>query len=83
MSHVIAAVSTSLSVSAIGILRMSGDGCAEVAEKVFTPTNKTKLSDAPDRKLILGSLRDRSGRVIDSAWLCTPGDRTATPEKTL
>ena len=31
MSHVIADVSTGHSVSAIGILRLTGDGCAEVA----------------------------------------------------
>ena len=36
MSHVIAAVSTGASVSAIGIIRLSGDGCIAVADKVFT-----------------------------------------------
>ena len=66
MSHVIAAVSTGLSVSAIGILRLSGDGCAEVAGKVFTLNNKKPLSEIPDRKLMLGDLRDKEGRAIDS-----------------
>ena len=65
MSHVIAAVSTSLAVSAIGIIRLTGDGCAQVAEKVFSSINKVSLSNASDRKLILGTLQDRSGRVID------------------
>ena len=36
MSHVIAAVSTGTQVSAIGILRLTGDGAAQVAGKVFT-----------------------------------------------
>ena len=36
MSHVIAAVSTGASVSAIGIIRLSGDGCIAAADKVFT-----------------------------------------------
>ena len=36
MSHVIAAVSTGNQVSAIGILRLSGDGCADIGGKVFT-----------------------------------------------
>ena len=65
MSHVIAAISTGMSVSAIGILRLSGDGCAEVAGKVFTLNNGTPLSAAPDRKLMLGLLHDKDGRVID------------------
>lgn len=65
MSHVIAAVSTGLQVSAIGILRLSGDGCAEVAGKVFTRYNNKPLTQAPDRKLCLGDLHDKEGRVID------------------
>ena len=65
MSHVIAAISTGMSVSAIGILRLSGDGCAEVAGKVFTLNNGKPLCDAPDRKLMLGLLHDKEGRIID------------------
>ena len=65
MSHVIAAVSTGNQISAIGILRLTGDGCAEVAEKVFTLNNGKPLSEAPNRKLILGTLQDKQGRIID------------------
>ena len=64
MSHSIAAVSTGNIVSAIGIIRLSGDDCIEIAEKVFTLYNGI-LSNAPERKLVLGELHDRSGRVID------------------
>ena len=69
MSHTIAAISTGLSVSAIGILRLSGDDCAAIAGKVFTPSNGKPLQEAPNRKLILGCLQDRSGRIIDQC--CT------------
>ena len=65
MSDIIAAVSTGNQVSAIGILRLTGDGCAEVAGKVFTLNNGTPLSAAPNRKLMLGVLQDKEGRVID------------------
>ncbi|MBQ8881362.1 MAG: tRNA uridine-5-carboxymethylaminomethyl(34) synthesis GTPase MnmE [Oscillospiraceae bacterium] len=65
MSQVIAAVSTGNQVSAIGILRLTGSGCAEVAGKVFTLNNGTPLWEAPNRKLMLGTLRDTQGRVID------------------
>ena len=65
MSQVIAAVSTGNQVSAIGILRLTGSGCAEIAGKVFTLNNGTPLQEAPNRKLMLGSLRDTQGRIID------------------
>lgn len=65
MSHTIAAVSTGNQVSAIGILRLSGDDCVAVADRVFTANNHHPLTEATDRKLVLGSLRDKQGRVID------------------
>ena len=66
MSHVIAAISTGNCISAIGIIRLTGDGCADIAGKVFTLNNNAPLSEAPDRKLVLGTLCDKEGRVIDS-----------------
>ena len=66
MSHVIAAVSTGNQISAIGILRLTGDGCAAVAGKVFTLNNGQLLTDAPNRKLMLGNLHDSQGRIIDA-----------------
>ena len=66
MSHTIAAVSTGNQVSAIGIIRMTGDDCIAIAQKVFTLNSSKSLSDAPERKLVLGELHDKAGRVIDS-----------------
>ena len=65
MSNVIAAVSTGRQVCAIGIIRLSGDGCIAVADKVFSLSSGASLSSAVNRKLVLGSLRDSQGRVID------------------
>ena len=65
MSHTIAAISTGSSVSAIGILRLTGDNCAEIAGAVFTLNNGSALCDAPNRKLMLGALKDKAGRIID------------------
>ena len=65
MSSVIAAVSTGNQVSAIGILRLTGDGCAQVANKVFTSNSGKPLWEAPNRKFVLGTLHDTNGRVID------------------
>ena len=61
MSHAIAAVSTGNQVSAIGIIRLSGDDCVSIAQRVFS----RNLLDAPNRKLILGCLKDTQGRTID------------------
>ena len=84
MSHVIAAVSTGNQISAIGILRLTGDGCAEVAGKVFRPQNGKPLEEAPNRKLILGTLRDKEGRVIDQCMaVYTRGPHSYTGEDTV
>ena len=84
MSHVIAAVSTGNQISAIGILRLSGDGCAEVGSKVFTPNNGRPLSEAPNRKLVMGTLQDKQGRTIDSCLaVYTRGPHSYTGEDTV
>lgn len=84
MSHVIAAISTGLSVSAIGILRLTGDGCADVAGKVFSLNNNTPLTDAPNRKLMLGVLHDKDGRPIDQCMaVYTRGPHSYTGEDTV
>ena len=63
MSDIIAAIATGRAPCAIGILRLSGPGCAALTGRVFTP--KQPFADAPDRRLVLGLLHDRHGRVID------------------
>ena len=84
MPHVIAAVSTGLTVSAIGILRLSGDGCAQVASKVFKLNSGRCLTEAPDRKLVLGTLHDKDGRAIDSCLaVYTRGPHSYTGEDTV
>ena len=65
MSHTIAAVSTGNSVSAIGILRLTGDDCIAIADKVMNVNSGRSLLYAPDRKLMLGSLRDKAIRFTD------------------
>ena len=84
MSHTITAVSTGLSVSAIGIIRMTGDDCAQIGSKVFTANNEKALSDAPNRQLILGTLKDKDGRVIDQCCaIYTRAPHTYTGEDTV
>ena len=84
MSSVIAAVSTGNQVSAIGILRLTGDGCAQIAGKVFTANSGVNLEKAPNRKLILGTLQSMDGRVIDHCMaVYTRAPHTYTGEDTV
>lgn len=84
MSHVIAAVSTGNQISAIGILRLTGSGCANIAERVITLNNGAPLSQAPNRKLMLGTLHDKNGRVIDQCMaVYTRGPHSYTGEDTV
>ena len=84
MSHTIAAVSTGNTVSAIGIIRLTGDDSAAIAEKVFMPNNGTPLSQAPNRKLVLGQLKDKNGRTIDHCCaIFSRGPHSYTGEDTV
>ena len=84
MSHTIAAISTGNAVSAIGIIRLTGDDCISVADQVFTLHSKKPLPEAPDRKRLLGDLRDKSGRIIDSCCvIVSRGPHSYTGEDTV
>ena len=84
MSHTIAAVSTGNVISAIGIIRMTGDDCAAIGGKVFKCASGKPLEEAPNRKLILGQLYDSKGRAIDSSCaIFTRGPHSYTGEDTV
>ena len=84
MAHVIAAISTGNQISAIGIIRLSGDGCMEIADKVLTLYNKKTLSQVSPRKLMLGELHDKGGRVIDQCMVvCSHAPNSYTGEDTV
>lgn len=84
MSDVIAAIATGHQRCAIGILRLSGAGCADVAGRVFHLDSGKPLAEAPNRKLCIGTLFDRSGRVIDQALaVYTRAPHTYTGEDTV
>ena len=84
MSHTIAAVSTGNVISAIGIIRLTGDESAAIGGQVFTCISGKPLSEAPNRKLILGELHDKEGRVIDACCaIYTRGPHSYTGEDTV
>ncbi len=65
MSDVIVAPATAALSGAIGIVRLSGPGAAEIADKIFFPMNGTPLSNQPARYAVYGEIRELSGAVID------------------
>lgn len=79
MSDTIAAIATGYVVSAIGILRVSGDETLSIIDRVFRPASGRKMSSYPDRQLVYGSMVDRDGQDLDIC-LCTvsrgPGSYT-------
>ena len=66
MSHTIAAISTGNQISAIGIIRLTGDDCIAIADKVILLNSKKRLPEAPSRKLLMAELHDKDGRTIDA-----------------
>ena len=70
MSDTIAAVSTGMQVSAIGIVRLSGDDAIKIADRLFLPQSGKKMRDCADRQLVFGSLTDACGETLDIC-LCT------------
>jgi len=83
MSDIIAAVATGWQASAIGIIRMSGTGCIEIAKSVFQPKYGT-LEASADRTLILGHLHDCQGFVLDEVLLTiSHGPNSYTGEDTV
>lgn len=65
MSDTIAAIATGTGRSAIGIVRLSGEGAVSAAERLFTPFSGGKLAEHPVSTLVYGALRDDQKRLID------------------
>lgn len=70
MSDTIAAISTGAQVSAIGIIRLSGEDAIRIVSALFHPVSGKTMAEADDRKLVFGDLLDRNGELLDRC-LCT------------
>lgn len=69
MSDTIAAIATCPQPSAIGILRLSGEGVFAALDAVFRARNGKKAAQQRPRTMVLGQLLDEAGQVIDNV-LC-------------
>ena len=81
MPDTIAAIATPQLPSAIGILRLSGPDTRRILDVVFSPAHGGPVSGQPPRRMVLGDLHDRQGRIIDSALaVLFPGPHSYTGE---
>lgn len=77
----IAAVSTGNTLSAIGIIRVSGENCFEICNKVFRAASGTPFPQLKKREMTLGHLLDRRGKTIDACLAVRfPGPGSFTGE---
>ena len=59
---IIAAISTGSAACAIGIVRVSGEGCFALCDKAFRAMNGKPFSAQEPRKMIYGDMLDAQGR---------------------
>lgn len=62
---IIAAISTPPAAGGIGIVRVSGAGCATLCNRVFRAANGRSLENQHPRQMVYGHMLDDHGRVID------------------
>ncbi len=65
----ISAVITALGEGAVGIVRISGDGALDTAEKIFQSRSGKKLAEYPHHTLVYGHVKDMDGTMVDEV-LC-------------
>ncbi len=70
MTDTIAAISTGQVLSAIGLIRLTGEESVRIADEVFFPYFGGKMSTHPDRSLVFGEIRNDNGEILDIC-LCT------------
>ncbi len=85
MHDTIAAISSAVSESGIGIIRISGPDAVAAADIVFrSPGGRKKLSDAVSHTIHYGYIFDREGGVIDEVLVSVMrAPRTYTAEDTV
>ena len=82
-TETIAAISTPLNSSGIGIVRMSGDEAVIIADKVFRKKGNKKLSDAVSHTIHYGHIWDETGMIDEVLVMLMRGPKTFTAEDTV
>ena len=61
----IAAIATAQGPSAIGIVRLSGEGTRRVLAALFTPASGAAIEELPYRRMTYGDVRGENGALLD------------------
>ena len=79
---IISAIATGgASATAIGIVRISGEGCFALCDRLFCPVNGGAFSAAAPRTMIYGSVLDQTGAILDHGLAVRfPGPHSYTGE---
>ena len=83
LTQVIAAVSTPPGKGGVAIIRMSGDGAFEIAERVFFPLSGRKFSECAPRTQIYGHITEGGERIDDVLATRFPSPHSYTGEDTV
>ena len=78
---IIAAIATGHSPTAIGIIRVSGEGCFALCDQVFRAANGRPFPEQPSHKMVFGEMLDAESRIIDRGLAVRfPGPHSYTGE---
>ena len=83
LTQVIAAVSTPPGKGGVAIIRMSGNGAFEIADKVFFALSGRKLSESEPRKQIYGHIIEDGEKIDDVLATRFPAPHSYTAEDTV
>ena len=81
--NVIAAISTPPGKGGVAVIRMSGKGALEIADKVFEPISGKAISDYPARTQIYGYIIYNGEKIDDGMLTAFPAPRSYTGEDTV
>lgn len=65
LEDTIAAISTPIGFSGIGIVRLSGDQSVSIIKKIFRPKSGKELNEYPNRSMIYGHIIDQEENILD------------------
>ena len=83
LTQVIAAVSTPPGKGGVAIIRMSGEGAIEIADKVFFPISGKRLSECKPRVQVYGHIIEDGERIDDVLATHFPAPGSYTGEDTV
>ena len=85
LNDAIAAISTPVGSGGIGIVRISGEGAVETADKIFVSADGKKLLEKESHTITYGHIKDtKTGEIIDEVLVMLMlAPRTYTAEDTV